>query len=166
VRAADGDFRYLGDVRRADAPALPMPPVSWAPDGGRLVYAAFGATGTSNSWWFFGDGTRAALYLADLDSPQPRRLGKAEGQSPAWRRDGGVVALAQPKANGPLAVRLVDAHGSTGILSTLPLGPGSAHAARWDRERAQALIASRVAAGASGPRTDFWLVRFQRDPQR
>jgi len=165
LRTGVGDFRYLGDVRRHDSTALPFSPVGWAPDGGRLVYAALTATRTSNSWWLFGDRTRTALSLADLASLRPQPLGKVEGQSPAWRTDDGVVALAQPKANGPLAVRLVDSQGGTGVLSTLPLGPGAAYAARWDLTHAQALIASRISTTTSGPRTDFWLVRFRQEPE-
>jgi len=163
LRTADGDFRYLGDVRRNDSAALPFSPVGWAPDGGRLVYATLTATRTSNNWWLFGDGTRTALSVADLASPQPQPLGKADGQSPAWRNDGGVVALAQPKDNGPLVVRLVDAQGGTSLLSSLPFTPGTAYAARWDLAHAQALIATRSSTTSSGPRTDFWLVRFRQE---
>lgn len=166
LRTVDGGFRYLGDVRRNDSTALPFSPVGWAPDGSRFVYAALTTTRTSNSWWLFGDGTRNALYVADLASPQPEPLGKAEGQSPAWRGDGGVVALAQPKANGPLAVRLVDAHGGTSLLSSLPFAPGTAYAARWDQAHAQALIATRNSTTSSGTRTDFWLARFLQEPER
>ena len=154
---------YIGEIRMF---AGNFAPVGWAPDGSRVVYAALTAARTSNNnWWLFGDGTRTTFSIADLASPQPRPLGKAEGQSPAWRSDGGVVALAQPKANGPLAVRLVDAQGGMGVLSSLTFGPGSAYAARWDLAHAQALIATRSSATSSGPRTDFWLVRFRQESE-
>jgi hypothetical protein len=163
LRTADGDFRYLGDVRRTDSITLPFPPVGWAPDGGRLVFAALTATRASSNWWQFGEGARSGLYVADLTSPQPQPLGKAEGQSPVWRGDGGVAALTQQKSNGPIVVRLVDAVGRMSELSTLPFGPGAAYAARWDLAHAQALIASRSST-ANGPRTDYWLVRFRNEP--
>ncbi len=165
LRTADSEFRYLGDVRRTDASALPFPPIGWAPDGGRLVYAALTTTRAPTGWWQFGGGVRSALYVADLSSPQPQPLGKAEGHFPAWRADGAVVVLSQPKGNGPLVVGLVDAQGGTGTLSTLPIDPGAGYAARWDLAHAQALIAIRNSSPIGGPRTDYWLVRFRPEPQ-
>jgi len=161
----DGDFRYLGDVRRTESASLPFSPIDWSPDGSSFVYAALAATQPSNGWWTFGDATRTALFLGTLSSPQPKSLGKAQGQSPAWRSDRGVVALAHTQANRPLDVELMDAQGGVSSLSSLPLGPGSGYAARWDLAHTQALIAIRSSANASGPRTDYWLVRFRKEAQ-
>lgn len=117
---ADGQFRYLGDVRRDDSAPLPFPPVAWAPDGRNVAYAGLAATKTSG-WWFFGEGPRSALFLTDVFSPRAHPLGAGEGQSPAWRTDGGVVALARAKANSSLVVRLIDQHGGAADLANLPI---------------------------------------------
>jgi dipeptidyl aminopeptidase/acylaminoacyl peptidase len=154
-----GSFRYLADVSRDDPSPLPFPPVAWSPDGARLLYAAPTFDRPSQSGWLFGPAPSIGLYRVDPARPVGQRIGEAEGQSPAWRRDGTIVALHRA-ADGPLVLRAVGADGGTRDVGAIGLTPSSVYAARWDTAHAQALVAMRPSASLGATRPEFWLVRF------
>ena len=157
-----GEFRYLGDVGRDDRPALPFAPISWSPDGQRIIYSVLNKEGPGQGGWLVGPRSTLALFVADAEQPLGRRLGNAAGQSPVWRGDGRILALARPKATGPMVLREVGEGDEPRDLAELPLDAASTFAAHWDPARAQALVATRSATGATGG-TEHWLVRFRDD---
>jgi dipeptidyl aminopeptidase/acylaminoacyl peptidase len=156
-----GEFRYLADLSRDDSPPLPVAPVAWSPDGRRLVYAAPAQDPAAPALWPFGPKPPPALFTADAHTAVGQRLADATGQSPAWRRDGLIVALARPNGSGPLVLRSVDSQGESRDGGSLPLEPANTVAARWDLARAQALVVVRGPNGFGGSQTDHWLVRFR-----
>src|SRR5581483_2217222 len=89
-----------------------------------------------------------------------------EGQAPVWRPDGVIYALARPRGDGPLVLRDVDPKGPTRDLGDLPLKTSSSFAARWDAPHAQALIATRGAAGLETDRPEYWLLQFRAEVGR
>jgi hypothetical protein len=154
-------FRYLADVGRNDPSPLPFPPLAWSPDGARLLYAAPVEGRADPAGWLFGPRATTVLYTAEPARPLGRSLGGAEGQSPVWRGDGSLYALAQPRADGPLFLRSVDASGETRDQGPLPLRPAGGFAARWDAAHAQAVVAARGTAGADAARPEYWWLRFR-----
>src|SRR5207245_8030108 len=68
---ADGGFRYLADVAREDTSPLPFPPVAWAPDGRRLLYAT--PTEAKGGIWLLGGRAATALFRLARDRPVPVR---------------------------------------------------------------------------------------------
>ena len=107
-----------------------------------------------------------ALSIADPAQPLGLRLGSAEGESPTWRSDGSIVALARPASDGRLPLRLIGPGGETRDLAGPPIKVGSAFAARLHSAHAQAIVAVRGSAslGTSHPR--HWLVRFRPEADR
>ncbi|HEY3081070.1 MAG TPA: hypothetical protein VGM69_14350 [Chloroflexota bacterium] len=154
-----GSFRYLADVSRDDPSPLPFPPVAWSPDGSRLLYAAPTLERPSRSGWLFGPAPTIALYGVDATRPAGQPLGEAEGQSPAWRRDGTIVALGR-SGDGPIMLRSVGSDGATRDVGEIGLTPSAVYVARWDTAHAQALIAMRASASLGAIRPEFWLARF------
>jgi hypothetical protein len=163
--AADGDFRYLGDISRDDASPLPLPPVAWSADGRRLLYAAPVQDRSSSGGWLWGSRPTTGIFALDLDRPVGERLGSAEGQSPVWRADGTILTLARPKSDGKLVLRSVDPSGASRDLGPLPVG-GAAYAVRWDAAHAQALVAVRASASLGASRPEYWLLRFAAEDAR
>jgi dipeptidyl aminopeptidase/acylaminoacyl peptidase len=158
-----GEFRYLADLSRDDSPPLPVAPVAWSPDGLRLTYAAPAQDPSVPSIWPFGPKPPPALFTVDANRAVGQRLGSATGQSPAWRRDGNIVALARPNGSGPLVLRSVDVQGESRDTSSLPLNAANTLAARWDLAHAQAIVVVRSTNGFGGSQTDYWLVRFREE---
>ncbi len=156
-----GEFRYLADLSRDDSTPLPIAPVAWSPDGRRLVYAAPAQDPTVPALWPFGPKPPPALFTTEAHTAVGQRLANATGQSPAWRRDGTIVALARPDGSRPLVLRSVDAQGESGDGSSLPLEAANTFAARWDLAHAQAIVAVRSTNVFGGSQTDYWLVRFR-----
>jgi dipeptidyl aminopeptidase/acylaminoacyl peptidase len=164
VNAAD--FRYLADLSRDDSTPLPFAPVAWSPDDSRLVYAAPAQDPASPGFWPFGPKPPPALFTAEANAVAGQRLGTATGQSPAWRRDGSIVALARPNGNGPLVLRVVDQDGETRDQSPLPLDPANTFAARWDLASAQAIVVVRSTNAFGASQTDYWRVRVRGEVER
>ena len=156
-----GEFRYLADLSRDDSTPLPIAPVAWSPDGRRLVYAAPAQDPAVPALWPFGPKPPPALFRTDAHTAVGQRLANATGQSPAWRRDGTIVALARPDGSRPLVLRSVDAQGESRDGSSLPLEAANTFAARWDLAHAQAVVAVRGTNVFGGSQTDYWLVRFR-----
>ena len=163
---ADGGFRYLADLSRDDPSPLPVPPVAWSPDGRGLVYAAPTRDRSGPTGWLWGGGTTFGLFSLEPDRPVGERLGAAQGQSPVWRGDGLLFALARPKGDGPLVLRQVDPDGASRDLGRLPLTPSATYAARWDARHAQALVATRASASLGASRPEYWLLRFDPEVRR
>jgi hypothetical protein len=162
--AIDGrEFRYLHDLGQADPSPLPFPPLGWSPDGSRLLYAAPTQDRPNQGGWLWGPRSVTGLFEAAVDRPHVQRLGAAEGQSPAWRADGTIVALARPKLTGPLTLREVGANGEVRALGELPFKAASTYAARWDVAHAQAIVAVRGSSNSGATRPDYWLVRYRED---
>jgi hypothetical protein len=163
---ASGAFRYLADVGRDEASPLPFPPLAWAPDGARLVYATPAADRAGGGGWLFGPPPAFALYAADGARPVGRRLGEAEGQAPFWRGDGTLLAVARPDGDGPLRLRAVGPDGPSRDVGDLGLKTPTAFALRWDAARAQAIVAARPAATLGFGRPDYWLLRYRAEGER
>jgi hypothetical protein len=163
---ATGEFRYLADLGRDDASPLPFAPIAWAPDGRRLVYAAPTDERSRFGGWLFGSKPGTGLFTGVRERAATQRLGRAEGQSPGWRADGSLVTLARPKSDRPLVLRVVSPDGATADIAELPVNAAAVYAARWDLERAQAIVAVRGAAGFGATQPDFWLVRFRPEGDR
>jgi len=161
-----GEFRYLADLSKDDSPPLPVAPVAWSPDGRRLVYAAPAQGPTAPALWPFGPKPPPTLFTAEAHTAVSQPLANATGQSPAWRRDGSVVALARPNGSGPLVLRIVDPQGESRDAEPLPLEAANTFAARWDLAHAQAIVAVRSTNGFGGSQTDHWLVRFREGAAR
>jgi dipeptidyl aminopeptidase/acylaminoacyl peptidase len=161
---AGGAFRYLTDLD-GDAPP-PFPPVAWSPDGGRLLYAAPAQDRPAPGGWPFGFGARPlpALFATDATGPLTRQVGEGVGHFPAWRPDGGTVALARGK-DGALVLRAVDPGGGARDVAQLPLRAAGAFAARWDVAHAQAVVvlagSGAFAAGLAAGQPEHWLVRLR-----
>jgi len=160
-----GSFRYLADVSRDDLSPLPFAPIAWSPDGARLLYAAPTLDRPSRAGWLFGPAPAFGLFGVDAARPLGRPLGEAEGQSPAWRRDGTVVALHRG-GEGPLLLRTVEPDGATRDVGEVGVTPSAVYAARWDTVHAQALIATRAAASLGATRPEFWLAGFGEEAAR
>lgn len=154
-----GDFRYLADLSQDYLSPPPFAPVSWSADGTQLLYAAPLGDRAASGGWLFGPKTPTALFIADAARQVAQRLGKAEGQSPVWRGDGSILALARPNGGSTLVLRQVAPGGESRDVASVPLKPGSSYAARWDPAQAQALIVTRGSAGSTQP--EYWLVRFR-----
>jgi dipeptidyl aminopeptidase/acylaminoacyl peptidase len=143
---------------------------AWSPDGGRVAFLAQAGGLTALC---LADLRGPFRYLADVsrDDPMPlprplgQPLGEAEGQSPAWRRDGTVLALARP-GDGPLLLRTVGPDGATRDVGEIGLAPSAVYAARWDTAHAQALIATRASASLGAIHPEFWLARFGEESAR
>jgi dipeptidyl aminopeptidase/acylaminoacyl peptidase len=159
-------FHYLADLSRDDSTPLPFAPIAWSPDGRRLVYAAPAQDPAVPTLWPFGPKPPLALFTAETNAAAGQRLATATGQSPAWRRDGSVVALARPNSNGPLVLRVVDPDGETRDQSPLPLEPANTFAARWDLASAQAIVVVRSTNAFGASQTDYWRVRFRAEVER
>src|SRR5262249_17320658 len=152
------DFHYLADLSRDDSTPLPFAPIAWSADGSRLVYAAPIQDPAVPPLWPFGPKPPPALFTVPADAAVGERLGSATGQSPAWRGDGTIVALARPSGSGPLVVRVVDPAGESRDQSPLLLEAASTFAARWDLAHAQAIVAVRSTSGFGASQTDYWRV--------
>jgi dipeptidyl aminopeptidase/acylaminoacyl peptidase len=159
-------FRYLADLSRDDSSPLPFAPIAWSPDGRRLVYAAPAQDPAAPTFWPFGPKPPPALFAAEAGAGLGQRLANATGQSPAWRRDGSIVALARPNGNGPLVLRVVAPDGETRDQSPLPLEPANTFAARWDVASAQAIVVVRSTNAFGASQTDYWRVRFRGEVER
>lgn len=161
---ADGAFRYLADVGREGSRPLPFPPLAWSADGRRLLYAAPAPNRAPARGWRFGSPrTRPSSELFALEGAQPagRALGDAPGESPAWRSDGSVVALARSKGSAHLLLRAAEPGGGGRDVGEVPIRPGSAYAARWDVARGQAIVAVAGTGTTGAHQPEFWLVRFR-----
>lgn len=160
--ATDGtEFRYLHDLGQDESSPLPFPPLDWSPDGSRLVYAAPSQDRPNQGGWLWGPRSVTGLFEASVNRPQVRRFGTAEGQSPAWRTDSSIVALARPKLAGPLALREVHASGEARDLGELSFRAAPTYAARWDVAHAQAIVAVRGTSNSGATRPEYWLVRYR-----
>jgi hypothetical protein len=161
---AGGAFRYLADLD-GDAPPV-FPPVAWSPDGGRLLYAAPAQDRPAPGGWPFGFGARPlpALFVTDATGPLTRQVGEGVGHFPAWRADGGTVALARGKG-GALVLRALDPSGGARDVAELPLRAAGAFAAHWDVAHAQAVVvlagSGAFAGGIAAGQLEHWLVRFR-----
>lgn len=159
------DFRYLADLAWDTEVFLPIAPVAWSPDGGRLLYAAPVQERPGPSGWLFGGKPTPALFLAQLAHPVGQRLGDSTGQFPAWREDGQVLAFTQAKSNAPLTLRAVEPDGQGHDLGDIPLKVTGDFAARWDVAHAQAILTVRNTTwGVSQP--DTWLVQWRPEEAR
>lgn len=156
----DGELRYLADLNRNDPDPLPIPPIAWSPDGQRLLFAAPNQDQPSVGGWLFGPTPTDALFLAEATRPVARRLDSAEGQSPAWRENGHMMALARSNG-GSLVLRQVELGGAVHDLAEIPLKAATRFAARWDAGHAQAIIAVRGSASLGTSQPEYWLVRFR-----
>ena len=157
----DGNFRYLTDLGQEDSDPLPIPPLAWSADGRQVLYAAPTQDQTAAGGWLPGSRPASVLFTSELAQPISQRVGSAEGQSPAWRSDGSIVALARPADSGSLTLRLVDPGSETRDLAELPIKAGSAFVARWDIAHAQAIVAVRGSANLGMSQPEYWLVRFR-----
>jgi hypothetical protein len=159
-------YHYLADLSRDDSTPLPFAPIAWSPDSSRLVYTAPAQDPAVPALWPFGPKPPPTLFTVPADATVGERLASATGQSPAWRGDGTIVALARPSGSGPLVVRVVDPAGETRDQSPLPLEAANTFAARWDVAHTQAIVAVRRTTGFGASQTDYWRVRFQAEGDR
>jgi len=171
--------------------ALPFTPAAWSPAGSHLVFAAPESAGSGAVPRPSKPKTTLALFTPDDASAAPptplspmdpaapasapvpshgsdpaagHRLAGLAGQSPAWRGDGCVVALARPGNKGPLLVQAVDPSGrraGTVALPQVPAKPLPACAVRWDAAHAQAIVAARESSVSGTGQVPHWLVRFR-----
>jgi hypothetical protein len=172
---APSAFTYVADLDRGGAPSSLVrpgiqPPLSWAPDGQRLVFAAQPPARPGGVGALFGPARAVqatSLYVVDLPSGagplvRIRPIGLA-GMAPTWRPDGSIVALAFDKRGAPPVLRRVDAGGRQLAGATLGgLPTAGAFSARWDGRRTQALLAVGPAGSVfpSSGQVEYWLVRI------
>lgn len=164
----DGTFHYLADLGRDDGSPLAFAPLTWSPDGQRLLYAAPVEDHQVAGRWLFGPKTTIGLFAADIAHPIGQRLGSAGSQFPVWRSDGTVLVLARA-SGGRLVLRQVDPGGegrepsarSGETPAELSLAAPSRFAVRWDVAHAQALIILPGSAGIGPSQPEYWLVRFR-----
>ncbi len=161
-----GEFRYLADLDSdaRDRPAFP--PLAWGADGAHLVYAAPSQDRSQQGGWLFGSKPAPALFLTDLVTPIPQRLGSVEGRFPAWHPDGRLFALTRAKSNSPLMLTAVGPMGEAQELGDLALKLPATYAVRWDAAHAQAIIASHATGSLGGEQTDYWLARWRPEEGR
>lgn len=159
VRTTDDTFQYLADLSRDDPSPLPFPPVAWSPDGRRLLYAAPNQDRAASSGWLFGAKPPVVLFLAEAAQPLGQPWG-VEGQAPAWRHDGGALALGRGQGSA-LVLRAVAPGQEPRDLAEVPVRIGSAFAARWDVAHAQLLVATNGSAASGTSQPEYWLVRFR-----
>ena len=156
---ADGAFRYLADLEAGAPP--PFPPAGWSPDGRRLRYTAPLPSRPAAGLLPLARRPEAGLFEVEPAAARPvaRLLAEGVGRYPAWRPDGGAVALATARG-GQLVLRALEpAGGPPREVARLPLRAAGAFAAAWDVAHGQALVA--VAAGPlDAGRPEHWLVRF------
>jgi dipeptidyl aminopeptidase/acylaminoacyl peptidase len=166
VDVKTAEFHYLADLSREDSTPLTFAPIAWSPDGRQLVYAAPAEGPAAPTLWPFGPKPPPALFTAEANAGTGQRLATATGQSPAWRRDGLIVALARPNGNGPLVLRVVAPDGETRDQGPLPLEPANTFAARWDVASAQAIVVVRSTNAFGASQTDYQRVRFRAEVER
>ena len=156
---ADGAFCYLADLEPGAPP--PFAPAGWSPDGRRLRYTAPLPSRPAVGLLPLARRPEAGLFELEPAAarPEPRLLGEGVGRYPAWRPDGGAVALATARG-GQLVLRALEpAGGSPREVARLPLRTAGAFAASWDVVHGQVLVT--VAAGSlDAGRPEHWLVQF------
>jgi hypothetical protein len=173
-------YTYVADLDRnplappsGPATSGAFAPLSWSPDGRRLVFAARGAARPAPRAGLpvplgalTGSGAVPGLYLAHLPPgggplPAVQSLERA-AMAPGWRPDGAIVALDPGRRGSPPALHRFHPGGRQ--LASAPLAPlpgGAAYRAHWDGARPQGLLAaSRGPAGATDAQAEYWLVRF------
>lgn len=160
---ADGRFRSLADVAVDGRRAPPFPPLSWrggGTDGGTFTYAAPPIGSVRATGFSLGSAPATQLFTADPAAGPGQHPGATEGETPGWRDDGLLLALARPHRSGPPILRAFDprAGGAPQDLGTFPPPIGMPDGVCWDMPRGQALVAVR-GRGAGGD-YDLWLVRW------
>jgi hypothetical protein len=173
-------YTYVADLDRGPlAPAYGPPapgalaPLSWSPDGQRLVFAARGASRPAPRpglpaplGALTGAGAAPGLYLAYLPPgggplPAVRSLERA-AMAPGWRPDGAIVALDPGRRGSPPVLHRFHPGGRQLASAALdPLPSGATYRAHWDGARPQGLLAaSQGPAGATQSQAEYWLIRF------
>ncbi len=158
VRTDGSIFRYLADVSREVNSLVPYAPLSWSQDGRRVIYSAPAELKAD------ADQSPHVLYTDDLSGRPSIRLGTVDGQSPAWRDSGEIIALLRTGASKPLVLRTVDSGGTARDAGVVPL-EADAFAVRWDVAHAQALVAIPDPSGFSSHQT-LWLARWTKGTGR
>jgi len=152
VRLNGSAFRYLADVGRTTGEPVGYAPISWSRDGGRVLYSAPDKPNSD------GSPSPHRLYSDDLSGRPSARVASGVGQSPVWREDGHILALARAEAGKPPVLRSVDPAGAVRDIGVLPIGSGS-FSVRWDVEHAQAIVAVRAPSSFASGNT-LWLTRW------
>ena len=156
-----GELRYLADVGWDMSAPLPYPPLTWSPDGRRVLYSAPAQDRSAQVNWSFGAGSAAAIFDATLPGRGGRRLGEAEGQFPGWRPDGTVVALARAGSSQPLVARQVMLSGETQDVGEMALRVPASFAVQWDVAHAQAILVIEGAGNLGSGQPEYWLVSWR-----
>ncbi len=170
-----GPLGPLGPLASSSAPATPgaFAPLSWSPDGRRLVFAARGAARPGPRpglpaplGALSGGSALPGLYLAHLPPgggplPAVHSLERA-AMAPGWRPDGAIVALDPGRRGSPPTLHRFHPGGRQVASAPLaPLPSGATYRALWDGARTQGLLAaSRGPAGATNGQAEYWLIRF------
>jgi len=149
----DGDFRYLADLEVSDRSPLPYLPVAWSPDSRRLVFVAPHQHPSPAARGWFASSTRRAVYVAEIDAPDPRLIAEIDAETPAWREDGRILLVSRQHDDGRLGVQLLDESGQSHTLLQVPLRVGPRYAVAWDTRVGQLLVND-----ASSGSTEFWFV--------
>ena len=160
-----GRIHYLADVASDDSHPLPIPPLTWSPDGGRLLYAALTQERSKQNGWLLGSRSRQALFLGSTDNPVGQPLGDVEALFPVWRPDDSVLAFAAPASKGTLTLHAISTRGTSRAVGDVPLD-ASNYAVRWDPAHAQALIAMRPRNSVSTTNLEYWLARWRPEEAR
>lgn len=156
-----GAFRYLADVSWDSTTPLPFPPVTWSPDGRRVLYSAPAQDRSTQANWFFATRPAMTIFDATLAARGGQRLGATEGQFPILRPDGVVLALARVGGSKPLVLRQVMPTGETLDVGELPLKAPGTFAVRWDAAHAQAIVAMDGSGSLGSSQTEYWLITWR-----
>jgi hypothetical protein len=156
----DGDLRYLADLEPSTGSPLAYPPLTWSPDGQRLVFAAPRQDVVAAPADWPPTQARRVLYVTDAGAAAtPRVLAEVDAFAVAFREDGQLVALSRVRDGDP-ELRLIDAFGHDRRLLALPVPRAETYAAQWDLDRGRLLL-----AGDSGGRVEYWLAQLALEEQ-
>jgi hypothetical protein len=161
---ADGAFSYLADLDASGQPPLGYPPLSWSPDGQRMVFIAPHQHPPGVAFDWLAPAAQHAVFLASVDQPtSPTALADTTLDQVTWREDGQLLGLWRAGPDAPLGIRLLDdsAERSQDVVQ-LPFKPGSVYASTWDLPHAELLVSSRNATGGN----DYWLARLGAEDDR
>jgi len=157
---ATGSVRSLADLRAGTPPAFA--PLAWSPNGRAAVYAAaVPATASGLGGLVAGQSTLTTLFLLPGDEALGQPLIPGPGDSPVWRKDGTILAVAAGSRQGAGLQAIDPTDRRTWAAGSITV-PGSGPLAFvWDVAHAQALATRGDTFGARS----YWLLSFSPEVQ-
>lgn len=152
-----GTLHYLGDTAAAPGSAAPFPPLSWSPDGTKVVYEGAPPANSLALGWFAAKPS-IPLLISNVDGSETHKLPGPGALFPAWRPDQTLVGFAKPNSGKPVPLISLGPPSTGQTLAELPLPTSSQLGARWDLAHDQVLVSAADGGGFNPPA--YWWVRL------